>query len=162
MKMPIESIGIIRTPYTNTAPYQPIDDDEGDFHVIIDDAYSEGLKELERFTYIYLIYLIDRARETSDMLISPSFAPDMKVGLFASRSPHRPSRIGLSIVKLKKIEGSTLYTSGLDAFDGTPLLDIKPYIRELDAKCDANYGWLDDLEDRDHLMLHIKGVPHDY
>jgi tRNA (Thr-GGU) A37 N-methylase len=50
----------------------------------------------------------------------------------------------------------------LDVFDGTPLLDIKPYIKELDSKSDANFGWLEDLDDRDHLMLHIKGIPHDY
>ena len=50
----------------------------------------------------------------------------------------------------------------LDVFDGTPLLDIKPYIKELDSKSDANFGWLEDLDDRDHLMLHIKGIPHEY
>ena len=50
----------------------------------------------------------------------------------------------------------------LDVFDGTPLLDIKPYIKELDSKSDANFGWLGDLDDRDHLMLHIKGIPHEY
>lgn len=53
-------------------------------------------------------------------------------------------------------------TSGFDVFDGTPLLDIKPYIKDLDSKGDANYGWIEDLEDRDHLMLHIRGIPHDY
>ncbi|MBW2124324.1 MAG: SAM-dependent methyltransferase, partial [Deltaproteobacteria bacterium] len=57
---------------------------------------------------------------------------------------------------------NVIYTSGLDVFDGTPLLDIKPYIRDLDSKGDANYGWIEDLEDRDHLLLHIKGIPHEY
>jgi tRNA (adenine37-N6)-methyltransferase len=51
--------------------------------------------------------------------------------------------------------------SGLDVFDGTPLLDIKPYILDLDVKLDANYGWLEDLEDRGHFGLHVKGIPHD-
>ena len=86
----------------------------------------------------------------------------MEVGLFASRSPVRPNPIGLSIVRLKRIEGNVVYTSGLDVFDGTPLLDIKPYIKGLDSKDDANYGWIKELDDKDHLLLHIKGIPHEY
>ena len=53
-------------------------------------------------------------------------------------------------------------TSGMDVFDGTPVLDIKPYIKDLDTKSDANYGWLKEMEDYEHLLLHIKGIPHDY
>jgi len=53
-------------------------------------------------------------------------------------------------------------TSGVDVFDGTPLLDIKPYVAELDSKVDANYGWIDEVDGRDHLLLHIRGVPHDH
>ena len=84
------------------------------------------------------------------------------MGLFASRSPVRPNPIGLSVVRIKKIVGSVVYTSGLDVFDKTPLLDIKPYIKDLDTKLDANYGWLDEPEERDHLVKHIKGEPHSY
>lgn len=76
----LKQIGIIRTPYTDNAPYQPVDKDKGN----------------------------------------------------------------------------------LDVFDGTPLLDIKPYIKDLDTKIDANYGWIEEIGDREHLLLHIKGIPHDY
>jgi len=63
-------------------------------------------------------------------------------------------------LRLLKRQENKLFTSGLDVFDGTPLLDLKPYFQELDAKADADYGWLNGSESRDHLLLHIKGIPH--
>ncbi|MDY6794065.1 MAG: TrmO family methyltransferase [Actinomycetota bacterium] len=82
--------------------------------------------------------------------------------MYASRSPVRPNRIGLSVVRLKSIVDNEILTSGLDVFDGTPVLDIKPYIKDLDTKTDANYGWIEEMHDFEHLLLHIKGIPHDY
>jgi len=64
------------------------------------------------------------------------------------------------VVRLQRRQGNNLFVSGLDVFDGTPLLDLKPYLQELDSKADADYGWLNGSEDRDHLLLHIKGIPH--
>jgi len=96
------------------------------------------------------------------MTVIPPWANRIQVGLFASRTPLRPNPIGLSIVQLREIRSNRIYTSNLDVFDGTPLLDIKPYIRDLDSKTEANCGWIDDLPDRDHLTLHIRGIPHDY
>jgi len=97
------------------------------------------------------------------MLVSPPWIPGTKIGLFASRTGVRPNPIGISIVRIKKIEDAAIFTSGLDVFDKTPLLDIKPYIKDLDSKEDANYGWMDDLDsNKEHLLLHIKGIPHDY
>jgi tRNA-Thr(GGU) m(6)t(6)A37 methyltransferase TsaA len=157
-----EPIGVIRTPYVDSAPYQPVESDEQEFRIILDERYREGLAELEKFRCIYVLYHIDRLDREVRMKVSPPWAAGRQVGLFASRSPVRPNPIGLSVVRIKKIEGSTIYTSGLDVFDETPLLDIKPYIRDLDVKLDANYGWLDDAEDMDHLALHIKGVPHEH
>ena len=158
----LKQIGIIRTPYTDNAPYQPVADDEGDFRIIVNPQYREGLRDLDRFHYIYVLYFIHRVDKKITMTVSPSWTPGSKVGVFASRSPVRPNQLGLSIVRVKHITDNQIVTSGLDVFDGTPLLDIKPYIQELDSKSDANYGWLEDLDDRDHLMLHIKGIPHDY
>lgn len=157
-----KSIGIIHTPYTDSAPYQPVENDRGKFRIVLNRSYAQGLQHLEKFNYIYLIYFIDKLRRKVSMKVSPPWAGGKQVGLFASRSPLRPNPIGLSIVRLKSIQGLELVTSGLDVFDGTPLLDIKPYIRDLDTKADANRGWLEDLKDHDHLMLHIKGIPHDY
>jgi len=162
MNLTLKPIGIIRTPYKKYAPYQPVETDKEDFFVDLEEAYAEGLTALEKFRYIYLLYYMDRVKKPLSMRVEPPWADGMEVGLFASRSPVRPNPVGLSIVQLLKIEGRRLHTSGLDVLDGTPLLDIKPYIKELDSKEDANYGWLDDLDDREHLILHIRGIPHDY
>ncbi len=159
----LEQIGVIRTPYTDNAPYQPIDEDKGVFRIVLDTEYTDGLADLNSFNYIYVIYFIDRITRSPTMTESPSWIPGIKVGLFATRSPVRPNPIGLSIVRLKKIVNNEIFTSGLDVFDNTPLLDIKPYVKDLDSKDDANYGWLDDLDsNKDHLLLHIKGIPHNY
>ena len=96
------------------------------------------------------------------MTVSPPWTGGARVGVFASRSPVRPNSIGLSIVRIKKIIDNKVFTSGLDVFDGTPLLDIKPYIKDLDSKSDANYGWIKEIDGDEHLHLHIKGIPHDY
>ncbi len=158
----IHPIGVIHTPYETSAPYQPVAQDEGEFRLCLDPRYAAGLQDLDRFRYIYVIYLLDRVKRVPSMVLSPPWTPGKWVGLFASRSPARPNPLGLSIVEIKAIEDNEIFTSGLDVFDGTPLLDIKPYIKGLDTKDDANQGWLDDLEDRDHLLLHIQGIPHDY
>ncbi len=156
-------IGTIRTPYIDSAPYQPVDEDTGDFRLILAPRYLYALQDLDSFIYIYVIYYIDRLVANSSMVIRPSWTPDTQVGLFASRTPVRPNPIGLSVVRVKKVVENEVFTSGLDVFDQTPLLDIKPYVKDLDSKTDANYGWLENVkEDRDHLMLHIKGIPHAY
>jgi len=162
MKIEFQPIGTIHTPYDESAPYQPVEDSEGEFKIVLGRSYQQGLNKLDKFSYIYVIYYVHKLDRSPRMLVKPPWAKGMEVGLFASRSPVRPNPIGLSIVRLKSIKGNVLYTSGLDVFDGTPLLDIKPYIKDLDSKEDANYGWLDDLEDKDHLILHIKGIPHEY
>lgn len=157
------SIGLIRTPYRRKAPYQPVETAEGDFRIVLERPYAEGLTALETFDYIYVIYALDRVMVREDrLLIRPPWAPEQEVGVFASRSPRRPNPIGISVVRLLSIRDNVLYTGGLDAFDGTPVLDIKPYLMRLDAKCDANYGWAGRVDDEQHLALHIKGIPHDF
>ena len=160
MNYEMKQIGVLRTPYKNNAPYQPVNNDEGDFRIVVNKEYTEGLFELETFTYIFVVYYLHRTNELSSMLVYPPWVDGRQVGVFASRSPVRPNNIGISVVRVKGIENNEIFITGLDAFDGTPLLDIKPYIDELDAKRDANYGWVEGLEDREHLILHIKGIPH--
>jgi len=157
-----EQIGVINTPFQDHAPYQPVDTEDGEFCLSVFPPFLEGLKELDQFRYIYVLYFAHRITQKPEMMISPPWAKHKKVGLFSSRSPNRPNPIGLSVVSIKKITETRIYTSGLDVFDGTPLLDIKPYIKDLDTKADANYGWVEGEGDMDHLMLHIKGIPHDY
>jgi tRNA-Thr(GGU) m(6)t(6)A37 methyltransferase TsaA len=157
-----EPIGVIRTPYRDSAPYQPVDTEGQEFRITLDECYREGLVGLEKFRYLYVLFHIDKLSRPVKMQVCPPWAKGREVGLFASRSPIRPNPIGLSIVRIIKIAGTDIYTSGLDVFDQTPLLDIKPYIKDLDTKLDANYGWLDDADDMEHLAQHIKGLPHDH
>lgn len=165
--MVFESIGVIHTPYTENArvPYQPTDaqtEADNKFFVDVDANCMEALYRLDSFRYVYLLYHVDRLRGRLEWTVQPPWAGGMRVGVFASRAPARPNPIGLSVVRLFSIEGCRLFTSPLDVFDKTPLLDIKPYIQDLDVKRDADFGWVDELPDRDHLMLHIKGASHDY
>jgi len=155
----LRKIGTIHTPYKNFAPYQPRENDEGEFIIEVDPLYQEGLYKLEEFRYIYVLYYLHHRRGPISLKIQSPWS-DQEVGLFASRSSHRPNPLGLSVIKLNKRRENKLFTSGLDVFDDTPLLDLKPYLQELDAKADADYGWLTGEEGRDHLLLHIKGVPH--
>jgi len=161
-KYKLKQIGVIKTPYQINAPYQPIDTDKEEFYIIINNQYVEGLSELSKFHHIYVCFYADRIVRKVEMMVSPPWADGQKVGVFASRSPVRPNPIGLSIVRIKNIVENKINTSGLDVFDGTPLLDIKPYIKDLDNKADANYGWIEEMNDMEHLTLHIKGIPHDY
>ncbi len=156
----LKQIGRIRTPYNRKAPYQPIDE-EGVFYLELFPEYVEGLESIETFKYIYVIFFMDRAKP-AELIVEPPWAEGKKVGVFASRSPSRPNPIGLSVVRLLKIEDNRVYISAIDALDGTPLLDIKPYVKHLDSKEDANLGWAGDVRDKDHLILHLKGIPHDF
>jgi len=155
------SIGLIRTPYTRQAPYQPPAAEAGDFKIVLEPRFAEGLYMLDTFKYMYVLYALDRIYvQPASLRLRPPWMPDREVGVFASRSPRRPNPIGLSVVEILEIAGNVIRISPIDAFDGTPVLDIKPYLNLLDAKPDANYGWAGDQGDSEHLALHIKGIPH--
>lgn len=96
--------------------------------------------DIEGFSHIYLLYHLDRAGDIK--LIRPTFFDDQPHGIYASRHPCRPNGIGLSIVRLIKRDRNFLEIVGVDVLDGTPLLDIKPYIPRFDAIPDATEGWL--------------------
>lgn len=157
----IRPIGCIRSPYKEWAPYQPVEQKKGigKFQVHVNEDYSRGLKDLEHFAYVILIYYFDRAERNYELIVKPPWTK-RNVGLFASRSPNRPNPIGISIVRIHKIEGNVVYTWPIDVFDETPLLDIKPYIATLDGKMDADDGWIEGLEGKEHLLQHIRGIPH--
>jgi len=157
-----KKIGTIRTPYRDDAPYQPVDEDVGEFKLVLEPRFTEGLFRLSGFRYIYVLYYMHRGIDKVSMKVSPPWTAGEEVGVFASRSPARPNRIGLSVVRVKGIVDNVVFTSSLDVFDMTPLVDIKPYLKDLDAKEDANYGWVEEIDGYDHLLLHIKGIPHDY
>ena len=138
-------IGFIRTPYTEHVPFRPREDAEGDFRIVLDPRFQGGLHRLDEFSHLHVLFLLDRAEPATSLEAHPPGA-GITVGTFASRSPRRPNPIGLSVVRVKKIEGNEIHITGLDALDGTPLLDIKPYIRDTDSIPGANNGWIDSLD----------------
>jgi len=103
--------------------------------------YQEGLQDLDGFSHLILIYVFHLCRNYS-LKVKP-FLDDERRGLFATRAPARPNPIGLSVVRLERVEGETLYISEVDMLDGTPLLDIKPFVPELDHRAGARSGWLE-------------------
>ena len=94
---------------------------------------------------IYLLYYFHEAKRT-ELVVTP-FMDSQKRGVFATRSPLRPNHIGISVVKLKTIEGSKLIVEGIDILDGTPLLDIKPYIETFDGIKNSSSGWMQASEE---------------
>ena len=138
----IQSIGIIHSPYTELEdmPIQPKGSPTVVGYVEVDEKYIDGLHDLEGFSHIYLLYSFHKATRT-ELLVTP-FMDTHKRGVFATRSPLRPNHIGISIVKLKNVEGNRIVVEGIDILDGTPLLDIKPYIHEFDEVRESKSGWL--------------------
>jgi len=156
-------IGRAHTPYHHTAPYQPIGVDAAHdaFYIELDPHYTAGLVGLETFSHVFIITYLDRS-QGYHLRVTPPWEDQPQVrGLFATRSPNRPSALGLTRARLRRIEGNRIYTSQLDLFDGTPVVDIKPFIRSLDGDDESreagNDGW---LEGSDHLELHRRGIPH--
>lgn len=108
--------------------------------------FEAALSDLTGFDYIWVLFVFHHNAHWLPK-VSPPIAPGRKVGVFASRSPYRPNPIGMSCVRLTGIEGRTLHIANFDLLDGTPILDIKPYISEADAFPNAARGWLDEVED---------------
>lgn len=144
----LRPIGVIHSPWRakEEAPLQgaSVPDAQGTVEVFAE--FEAGLKDVEGFTHLFLLYWLDRAGETS--LVRAPFLDDAPHGLFATRHPARPNPIGLTVVRLLRRDGRRLYVSGVDALDGTPLLDIKPYVPRWDSVPDAVAGWLQDRPDR--------------
>jgi tRNA (adenine37-N6)-methyltransferase len=106
--------------------------------------YEEGLKDIETFSHVILIYSLHKA-EGPRLVVKP-FLEDPPHGIFATRYPSRPNHIGLSVVRLIRREGAVLILEDVDILDGTPLIDIKPYVPRFDAPGDANGGWTDKVD----------------
>ena len=140
--MELKPIGVIRSPYATKeeAPIQGAFCPESRGTVEVLPEYEEGLKDVEGFSHIYLLYLFDRAGKVE--LVRPTFLDDEAHGVFACRHPCRPSGIGLSIVRLLQREGNVLEVGGIDVLDSTPLIDIKPYVPRFDCFPEASEGWV--------------------
>ena len=133
-------IGIIHTPFTDKAqtPIQASRSEATGF-VEVNPDYAEGLQDLDGFSHIILLYVFHESSDWS-LLVKP-FLDDQLRGLFATRYPARPNQIGMSVVKLISQIGPVLEVEGVDMLDGTPLLDIKPYVPDFDIRNDTRSGW---------------------
>jgi tRNA-Thr(GGU) m(6)t(6)A37 methyltransferase TsaA len=137
-------IGIVHSPFKKVAgiPIQPIAAKGIEGTVEIFPEYAEGLKDVKGFSHIILIFYFHLSKEAG-LKVKP-YMDDQTRGVFATRAPSRPNPIGLSVVRLVGIEGATLYIKDVDIVDGTPLLDIKPYVPDFDWREATRIGWLEE------------------
>jgi tRNA-Thr(GGU) m(6)t(6)A37 methyltransferase TsaA len=143
----LKPIGIIHSPFKHVKgmPIQPSSAEGIEGWVEIFAPYTAGLQDLDGFSHIILLYHFHEVKETRLVVIP--FLDKQSHGIFATRAPTRPNPIGLSIVELKRIENEKMYISNVDILDGTPLLDIKPYVPGFDDQQNARVGWLHARED---------------
>lgn len=135
-------IGVIRTPFNEPrgTPIQPRGAEGVEGRVEVLPEYAEGLKDLEGFSHVILLYHFHLSRGAA--LVAVPFMDGEGHGVFAMRGAARPNPIGISVVRLERVEGCTLHVRDVDIVDGTPLLDIKPYVPEFDARDAERIGWL--------------------
>jgi len=138
-----QPIGIIHSPHKSPVgtPIQPTAASGIRGQVELLPEYVKGIEDLDGFSFIILLYHFDRVKETR-LTVKP-FLDDKLHGVFATRAPTRPNHIGLSIVRLIGIEDNILHIEDVDILDGTPLLDIKPYIDKFDVRTSKKQGWLE-------------------
>ncbi len=141
--MNFKPIGIVHSPFKEAqrTPIQPkaAKGIEGTVEVFA--KFADGLVDLDGFSHLILICHFHLAQNYKLKVIP--FMDDQERGVFATRAPSRPNPIGISVVRLNHIENNILYIQNVDIIDGTPLLDIKPYVPEFDSKEDIKIGWLE-------------------
>ncbi|MFW6142296.1 MAG: tRNA (N6-threonylcarbamoyladenosine(37)-N6)-methyltransferase TrmO [Candidatus Saliniplasma sp.] len=143
-----EPIGTVHSPYKDIEgmPIQPTGAKGVKGILKLKEEYTDGLKDLDGFSHIIILYHFHLS-EVYSLTVEP-FLDKEERGLFATRAPKRPNPIGLSIVKLLDVEGNTLEIEDVDVLDGTPLLDIKPYVPEFDHREVESIGWLGKNSDK--------------
>jgi tRNA-Thr(GGU) m(6)t(6)A37 methyltransferase TsaA len=142
-----EPIGTIYSDFKHPddAPIQPRVAAGAKGRIEILAQFQEALEDLERFSHIIIIYHLHLVKGHS-LRVKPAHDDSLR-GVFATRSANRPNPIGISVVSLNAVAGRTLYVSNIDVVDGTPLLDIKPFVPTVDEQHGANLGWLTDRFD---------------
>lgn len=145
---PMRSIGTVQSPYRDTAeiPKGPGAKHDAEGILDVDPELAAGLTDIEGFSHLFVIWVFDRSSETVELLGTPP-TDDRPHGVFATRSPYRPNPIGLTVVELLGREGTRLRVRGIDMLDGTPILDIKPYLSGVPPER-LRRGWLDEAEKR--------------
>ncbi|MFH1842292.1 MAG: tRNA (N6-threonylcarbamoyladenosine(37)-N6)-methyltransferase TrmO [bacterium] len=147
-EIPFRPIGVIHTPYPDPVgtPIQPsrAGDTEGTVELLPE--FAAGLADLDGFSHVILLYHLHRSKPFRLKVVP--FLDTVPRGIFATRSPNRPNAIGLSVVRLVGIEANVVTVAGVDMIDGTPVLDIKPYVGEFDYNRHVRCGWFDESRQR--------------
>jgi tRNA (adenine37-N6)-methyltransferase len=144
MKIEYTPIGIIHSPFKEPVgmPIQPAGAVGVTGTVEVFEDFQTGLKDLEGFSHVILLYHFHRS-QGFNLHVVP-FMDSQTRGLFATRAPRRPNPIGISVVRLCRIENGLLHVENVDILDGTPLLDVKPYVPDFDAHTEVRTGWLEE------------------
>ena len=143
MKVEYHPIGIIHSPFKKIEgmPIQPVGASSAQGRVKVFPEYAEGLKDLDGFSHVILLYHFHQVKDSA-LIVTP-FMDSHPRGVFSTRAPKRPNPIGISVVKLLRIDGAILHIENVDILDETPLLDIKPYVPEFDQYPAEHIGWLE-------------------
>lgn len=146
MTFTLKPVGFVRGPHSDTSsiPKGVGAKHEAEGVVEVLPEFERGLQDIEGFSHLYLIWIFDRADPAGDPLIARPPTDNRPHGVFATRMPHRPNPIGLSVVQLIGREGSRLRVRGVDMLDGTPVVDIKPYLSNVAGE--LRRGWLEEAE----------------
>lgn len=145
------AIGQVRSPFTKTADIPKglgaKHDAEGTIEILPE--FAAGLKDIEGFSHFYVLWVFDRSPDF-DLVATPPADNGRPHGVFATRSPRRPNPIGLTVVELLRRDGAQLHVRGVDMLDGTPILDLKPYLSSVPAE-GLRRGWLAEAEARRNI-----------
>lgn len=143
-----QPIGVFRTPYgtTDAIPKTLGQAPSAEAVIDVDAAYADGLLDIEQFSHLFVIFAFHLSTAKPLRVFPPGQTQER--GVFATRSPHRPNGIGILTVALLKREGTQLFVKGVDVVDGTPVLDIKPYLGHFDCRPQASLGWMAGAESR--------------
>jgi len=146
----VTPIGVLRTPFPDRAstPRQPAAARgvRGTIELVRDGRFEHAIEDLDGFAHIWVLFWFHLNDGWKSKVLPPRST--RRRGVFATRSPYRPNPIGMSVLRLERIEGLTLHVLDVDMIDGTPVVDIKPYLAYTDAVADADHGWLDEPGDR--------------
>lgn len=148
----MKKIAVIHSPYKEkfSIPRQPgLTHIESKIELLFPYNRNEALTGLENFSHLWVIFEFHQTEATDEHSLSvrpPRLGGNTKQGVFATRSPFRPNNIGLSLVKISKIEGTTITITGGDFLDKTPVYDLKPYLKEIESVFDSKSGWTEDLD----------------
>ena len=149
----LKPIGIIHTSFKQPkgTPIQPSRSDGAVGWIELYSEYVRGVSDLDGFSHIVLIYYFHLSKGF-ELIVTPYLDNNLR-GLFATRAPRRPNPIGISVVKLQRIEDNILHVINVDIVDGTPLLDIKPHIPEFNSPENIRVGWLNNKNENNDIKL---------